>query len=148
MRLAFYAMIVALLILTGCNKRQTLEPTEQIQLTQLPVSLAQLSNDAALTLLLIDDHLLQVWDNQSQQLIKQIEGSKYQLTFRDALIAPSKRSMLSISDTQLNIWQLHSNEVVSYPLPDLTHSFALPRLCGPMTSSLSPLATMTAAYYF
>lgn len=118
MKLAFYAMIVTLLILTGCSKRQTLEPTEQIQLTQLPVSLAQLSSDAALTLLLIDDHLLQVWDNQSQQLIKQIEGSKYQLTFRDALIAPSKRSILSISDTQLNIWQLHSNEVVSYPLPE------------------------------
>ncbi|MCG7541002.1 hypothetical protein [Pseudoalteromonas sp. OF7H-1] len=118
MRLAFYAMIVALLILTGCSKRQTLEPTEQIQLTQLPVSLAQLSSDAALTLLLIDDHLLQVWDNQSQQLIKQVEGSKYQLTFRDALIAPSKRSILSISDSQLNIWQLHSNEVVSYPLPE------------------------------
>ncbi|NKC21261.1 WD40 repeat domain-containing protein [Pseudoalteromonas galatheae] len=117
MRLAFYSMIVALLLLAGCSKRQTLVPAEQIQLTQLPVSLAQLSSDAALTLLLIDDHLLQVWDNQSQQLIKEIEGSKYQLTFHDALIAPSKRSILSISDTQLNIWQLHSNEVVSYSLP-------------------------------
>ncbi|MEJ6472985.1 hypothetical protein [Pseudoalteromonas piscicida] len=117
MKLAIQTMIIALLILCGCSKKQTLAPIAQIQLTQLPVNLARLSSDAALTLLLIDDHLIQVWDNQSQQLVKQIKGREHQLTFREASIAPSKRSILSVSDSQLNIWQLYSNEVLNYPLP-------------------------------
>ncbi|GEK11813.1 WD40 repeat domain-containing protein [Pseudoalteromonas peptidolytica] len=125
MRRYFCICMIALLILTGCSKKQAIEPITQVQLTQLPVNLATLSHDAALTLLLIDDHLLQVWDNQSQQLMKQIEGSKYQLTFRDALIAPSKRSIVSISDTQLNIWQLHTNEIVSYSLPEFDSSIRI-----------------------
>ena len=96
--------------------KQSFRPTQQLQLTQLPISAAQLSDDGALTLLLIEDHLLQVWDNSTQEIIKQIEGSKFNLYFRAAFIAPSKRSILSVSDQQLTIWQLYSDELTTYAL--------------------------------
>ena len=110
-------LIVATAVVIGCGKKQSFRPTQQLQLTQLPISAAQLSDDGALTLLLIEDHLLQVWDNSTQEIIKQIEGSKFNLYFRAAFIAPSKRSILSVSDQQLTIWQLYSDELTTYALP-------------------------------
>ncbi|WP_440056965.1 WD40 repeat domain-containing protein (plasmid) [Pseudoalteromonas sp. T1lg65] len=116
-----YLLVTAsVILLSACSPKIETEPSVQHQLIEESIVQAQFNHDASQVWLMLNDHLIQIWDTQTFQKIQQIDGSKFSLSFQHADFAGDNTQLLTSAGNTLIWWDLANGAIIKqHPLPEV-----------------------------